>query len=53
MKECSFVVACSEFFGKRDGQSSLSFLKEIQQLTPEDKAELIVLFAGVGYTITK
>lgn len=35
-----FVEACRTFFGLKQGQSPMDFLKEIKQLTPEDRKEI-------------
>ena len=53
MKNCTFIVACREFFGLKTGQTLQEFAAEIRQLTPGDKAELVELFKTVGYDATK
>jgi hypothetical protein len=53
MKHCSFIQACREFFGLKDGQTLKEFVDEIRQLSVDDKAELILLFRNVGYDATK
>jgi hypothetical protein len=45
MDKIKFVEACRKFFGLKDGQSPMDFLKEIKQLTPVDRAEIA---AGIG-----
>jgi hypothetical protein len=51
MKQCSFVLACKEFFQFHQGQSLTQFAAELKQLTDEDKADLISWFPSVGYQI--
>lgn len=36
----TFMTACREFFGLRDGQKPIEFGKEIQALTNEDRVEI-------------
>jgi len=36
----SFMTACREFFGLREGQKPIEFGKEIQQLTQADRDEI-------------
>jgi len=36
----SFMTACREFFGLREGQKPIEFGKEIQALTNEDRVEI-------------
>lgn len=35
-----FTMACSKYFGKKDGQTLAGFAEELKQLTDADKAEL-------------
>lgn len=41
MEQISFMTACVRFFGVRDGQTKLQFGKEVQLLTPADRADMI------------
>lgn len=41
----AFIIACNEYFGKLPGQTMLEFKKEVDALTPKDKAELAPLLA--------
>ena len=41
----SFMVACKEYFGVTPGQSLMEFKKEVDQLTPTDRAELAPLLS--------
>lgn len=41
----TFPQACKKFFGQREGQSPMDFLKEVKELTPADRAELAPLLA--------
>ncbi len=38
--EKKFVTACKEFFGMRDGQTAIDFLKETKALTNADRKEI-------------
>jgi hypothetical protein len=51
MKQCSFMVACKEYFGFREGQKLSDFMVEIRELTEADRVYFIALFPSVGYTI--
>lgn len=53
LKHCSFIAACREFFGLKDGQTLQQFAQEIRELTPDDKAEMIQMFRSVGFDATK
>ena len=47
----TFMAACKDFFGLREGQTSLEFGKEIKALTPEDRAEIVAGLETNGYKI--
>lgn len=47
----SFVVACMNFFGKKEGQGLPDFKKEIDKLTNKDRREIAEMFSGIGITI--
>jgi hypothetical protein len=53
LKHTSFIAACREFFGMKFGQTLQEFAKEVKELTPEDRVEMIALFRTVGYDATK
>lgn len=53
LKNCTFMMACREFFGLKHGQTLAEFASEIRALTPVDKADLIDMFRTVGYDATK
>jgi hypothetical protein len=53
LKPMTFVAACREFFGKLPHQTLQDFAAELKQLTPDDKAELVILFRNVGIDATK
>jgi hypothetical protein len=44
-REMSRVSILSAFFGKKEGQTSADFLKEIQALNEDERAELSALAA--------
>lgn len=50
-KEMNFVGACKDFFGVKEGQTAIQFLKEVKELTPEDRAEVQAGLEQNGYTI--
>lgn len=52
MKQMSFMAACKDYFGMRQGQTLSEFLAEVKALTMADREELKVLFKSVGYEIT-
>ncbi len=39
-KPMSFTAACKDFFGVKPGQTAMDFMKEVKQLTDDDKAEI-------------
>ncbi len=48
MPNPSFPVACMQFFGKKDGQTTLDFRNEYKALTFADKMELYAEFQAMG-----
>lgn len=50
-KKYTFMSACREFFGLKEGQTGLSFGKEVQALTPADRAEITEGLKAQGYDI--
>ena len=46
--EKAFVVRCKEFFGMKDGQSLQQFKAELDQLSDEDKRDLVAQFNAQG-----
>lgn len=53
LKNCTFIMACREFFGMLPGQTLQEFAKEIRELPTKDKADMIEMFKSVGYDATK
>lgn len=51
MKQATFAAACKEYFGLKPGQAAIDFMKEIRELTLEDRADLTKMFPSVGYEI--
>ena len=45
MEKMKFVTACMKFFGRKEGQNLMDFAKEVNALTPTDKAELAPLLS--------
>lgn len=39
-RELTFMSACREFFGQKEGQTTLDFGKEVKALTMEDRKDL-------------
>ena len=48
----TFMGACRAHFGVRDGQTNVQFGKEVQQLSPADRAEIQKGLEQLGYEIT-
>lgn len=40
MRELSFMSACKEFFGLKEGQTNLDFGKEVKALTQQDRLDM-------------
>lgn len=53
MKHCTFVMACREFFGLKDGQTLQQFAAELKELSQTDRKEFVEMFRSVGYDATK
>lgn len=52
-KHVTFVMACREFFGLLPNQTLQEFVAEVRALTQKDRADLIEMFATVGFDATK
>lgn len=50
-KQMTFLGACREFFGVKEGQTALDFGKELKQLTEQDRKEITAGLEQNGYTI--
>jgi hypothetical protein len=53
MKNMTFVMACKQHFGYKDGQTLQEFSQELKQLTEQDKNDLIIAFRSIGIDATK
>ena len=42
--QLTFVAACKKVFEKKEGQTSLDFIKELKELDADDRKELKELF---------
>lgn len=51
MKKTTFMAACKEYFGFKDGQDLAGFMREIKELTPADRTYFTAMFPSVGYEI--
>ncbi len=51
MREMSFVLACKDYFGFKEGQTMMEFAGELKALTAQDKDDLSRYFETVGYKI--
>lgn len=51
MKKMTFMSACIDFFGLKDGQTKLQFGQEVKQLTEKDRAEIKAGLEQNGYEI--
>ena len=47
----TFMTACREFFGLKDGQKPIEFGKEIQSLTQADRTEIAAGLIANGYDL--
>jgi len=50
-KTHTFMSACRDFFGLKEGQTSMDFAKEVKALTEADRAEITAGLNGQGYKI--
>jgi hypothetical protein len=48
-KQHTFMSACRDYFGLKEGQTSMQFGKEVQALTPEDRTEITAGLTKLGY----
>jgi len=53
LKQVTFIMACRDFFGMKQGQTLQEFATEVKQLTPEDRKDMIEMFKTVGYDASK
>ncbi len=53
MEKKSFVQACNSFFGRKSGQMLSEFARELRELTPEDKGDLVMEFAKGGIEVVE
>ncbi len=51
VKKMTLMAACRDFFGLKEGQSSLDFGREYKALTEADKAEIKAGLEQNGYEI--
>ncbi len=51
IKKLTFMAACKDFFGIKEGQTSMQFAQEIKALTAEDRVEIGAGLAQNGYEI--
>jgi hypothetical protein len=50
-KKMTFMAACRDFFGLKEGQSGMDFGKELKELTPNDREEIKTGLTALGYEI--
>jgi hypothetical protein len=48
----SFVACMKHYFGLKQGQTSVEFMKEFKELTVEDRKYFADLLPTVGYEVT-
>jgi hypothetical protein len=53
MKQMTFIGACREFFGTKEGQTLKQFGEEIKSLSEKERAELVEMFKTVDIDATK
>lgn len=51
IKKLTFMSACRDFFGLKDGQTAMEFGKELKALTEQDRAEIKDGLQRLGYEI--
>lgn len=51
MKEMTFTTAMLDYFGKKQGQSSMEFMGELKALTIADRQWFKDSLPSVGYSI--
>lgn len=47
----SFMVACREYFGMKQGQSPMQFMQETKALTEKDREEIVAGLTKLGFNI--
>lgn len=47
----TFMQACKDFFGLREGTTNMDFAKEVKALTPADREEITAGLVKHGYEI--
>lgn len=50
-KKMTFMAACRDFFGLKEGQSVMDFGKELKQLTDKDREEIKEGLKANGYEL--
>jgi transposase len=50
-KKLTFMGACRDYFGAKEGQTNVQFGKEVQALTPAERAEIQKGLEQQGYEI--
>jgi hypothetical protein len=50
-KKLTFMAACRDFFGLKEGQTAMDFGKELKALTEKDRAEIKDGLTKLGYEI--
>ena len=53
LKEATFIGACRQFFGLKQGQTLKEFGDEIKCLSDKDRTDLTDMFTFVGFKIVK
>jgi hypothetical protein len=51
MEQKSFMKACADFFGKKDGQSLREFNDELKKLSQDDRIEFREMFKQAGIEV--
>jgi len=50
-KKHTFMSACRDFFGTKEGQTAMDFGKELKELNEKDRAEIKEGLQSLGYEI--
>jgi len=51
MQKMTFMQACRDFFGLKEGQTALDFGREVKALNTEDRVEIKLGLEKQGYEI--
>ena len=53
LKNCTFIMACREFFGLKSGQTLQDFAKEVRDMPTKDRQDLSRCLKRLGTTLPR